>query len=97
MLFQRKKQAITSLILIFTVFLVISFTGCTEKQRKEIKHIKSDLIGLKRTVTLYDNNGKIIKEWKGRFKIEIQGNFLSFIDDNGKEVKISGTVVVQEN
>ncbi len=96
MSFGRKKQAIT-LIVILSFLLIVFITGCTEKQRKEIKHIKSDLIGLKRTVSLYDNNGKIIKQWKGRFKIEIQGNYISFIDDNGKEVKVSGTVIVQEN
>ena len=97
MSFVRKKQAITLIVVILSFLFIVFISGCTEKQRKEIKHIKSDLIGLKRTVSLYDNNGKIIKQWKGRFKIEIQGNYISFIDDNGKEVKVSGTVIVQEN
>jgi len=93
----KKKQVFKLLILSLVIVLFAAFlSGCTEKQRKEIKHIKSDLIGLKRIVKLYDNNGKIIKTWQGRFKIEIQGCFLSFIDNNGKEVKISGTIVVQE-
>ena len=96
MLFQRKLQAFKVMIFIFLFLGILLFAGCTAKQRKELKHVKSDLIGLKRVVILYDNNGKIIKQWKGRFKIELQGNFLSFIDDNGKEVKISGTVLVQE-
>ena len=87
-----KKQV---LIILF-IFCAIFIFSCTEKQRKELKHFKSDIIGLKRVVTLYDCNGKIIKQWKGRFKIEIQGGFISFIDDNGKEVKISGTIIVQE-
>jgi hypothetical protein len=97
MTFMKKKQVFKLLILSLVIVLFAAFlSGCTEKQRKEIKHIKSDLIGLKRIVKLYDNNGKIIKTWQGRFKIEIQGCFLSFIDNNGKEVKISGTIVVQE-
>ena len=97
MIFLRKKQVFRKLIISLFFFLLIFFiTGCTEKQRKELKHFKSDIIGLKRVVTLYDNNGHVIKTWKGRFKIEIQGCFLSFIDNNGKEVKISGTIVVQE-
>ncbi len=87
-----KKQV---LIIIFILCAIFIFS-CTEKQRKELKHFKSDIIGLKRIVTLYDCNGKIIKQWKGRFKIEIQGAYISFIDNNGKEVKISGTIVVQE-
>ncbi len=97
MTFIRKKQVFKFAIIFLILFSFTFFlSGCTEKQRKEIKHLKSDLIGLKRIVILYDNNGKVIKTWKGRFKIEIQGCFLSFIDDNGKEVKISGTIVVQE-
>ena len=76
--------------------LAASLWGCTERQRKNLKHFKSDLIGLKRKVTLYDAQGKVIRQWKGRFKIEIQGNYISFIDDNGKDIKVSGTVVVEE-
>ncbi len=87
-----KKQVLIILFILCAIFIF----SCTEKQRKEIKHLKSDIIGLKRIVTLYDCNGNVIKQWKGRFKIEIQGSFISFIDDNGKEVKISGTIVVQE-
>jgi len=75
---------------------VVSIAACTESQRKGIKHIKSDVVGLKRQVTLYDCEGNAIRHWQGRFKIEIQGAYLSFIDDDGNEVKISGTVVVQE-
>ncbi len=76
--------------------VALSVGGCTERQRKNLKHFKSDLIGLKRKVTLYDGQGRVIRQWQGRFKIEVQGNFISFIDDNGKDIKISGTVVVEE-
>ena len=66
------------------------------KQEKSIKHFKSDIIGIKRKVTLYDCNGNVIRNWEGRFKIEIQGSYISFIDDNGKDIKVSGTLVVEE-
>ena len=92
MIMKLKKQVIIIVLILCAIFIF----SCTEKQKKELKHFKSDIIGLKRTVTLYDCNGKIIKQWKGRFKIEIQGAYISFIDDNGKEVKVSGTIVVQE-
>ena len=86
------------LVISAVLCLVIAFgiPACTEKQRKEIKHIKSDIIGLKRKITLYDMNGRVIREWEGRFKIEIQGGYISFIDEDGKEVKLSGTIVVEE-
>ena len=83
-------------LLIFFLGLLVFVSGCTERQRKNLKHFKSDIIGLKRRVTLYDCNGKVIKSWQGRFKIEVQGSYISFIDDKGKDIKISGTVVVEE-
>ncbi len=84
------------LLLTLALTLSLAATGCTEKQRKGIKHVKSDLIGLKRKVTLYDCNGQVIRTWHGRFKIEVQGTYLSFIDDDGHEIKVGGTVVVEE-
>ncbi len=93
-----KPGSRSGLLFLLCLLLCILFlmSGCTERQRKNIKHMKSDIIGLKRQVTLYDCNGKVIRTWKGRFKIEVQGAYISFIDDNGKDIKISGTVLVEE-
>lgn len=91
---KRILQPITPVLLL--AFILAGVSACTESQRKEIKHIKSDLIGLKRKITLYDANGGVIRTWEGRFKIEIQGAYIAFIDDQGKEIKLSGTVVVEE-
>ncbi len=93
------KKAIVRTVLAAALCLILCFfvfSGCTERQRKGLKHFKSDIIGLKRRVTLYDCNGKPIRQWQGRFKIEIQGSYLSFIDDKGKEIKLSGTIIVEE-
>lgn len=70
--------------------------GCTEDQRKGLKHMKSGLIGLDRKVTLYDCNGQEIRSWQGRFKVEMQGGVASFIDDDGREIKVMGTYVIEE-
>ncbi|MEW6352318.1 MAG: hypothetical protein AB1646_24975 [Thermodesulfobacteriota bacterium] len=70
--------------------------GCTERQRQDYSHWKSDVIGLNRTVTLYDASGKPIRTWKGRFKVEIEGATARFIAD-GKAVIISGPFVIEEN
>ncbi len=83
-------------LLVLLALLLLGLGGCTERQRKNLKHLKSDLIGLKRKVTLYDCNGRPIRTWEGRFKIEVQGAFISFIDDRGKDIKLSGTIVVEE-
>ncbi len=90
-----RSLRLTALVLMLC-FSLAALSGCTERQRKNLKHLKSDIIGLKRRVTLYDCSGKVIRQWEGRFKIEVQGAYLSFIDDNGKDVKVSGTVVVEE-
>ena len=74
---------------------VILCTGCTEKQRLDISHWKSDLIGLKRKITLYSDSGKPIKTWEGRYKVEILGCAARFIDD-GKAIVISGTYTIEE-
>jgi hypothetical protein len=92
----RNRRNSVLFLLILVVFAFVLLGGCTERQRKNIKHLKSDIIGLKRRVTLYDCSGKPIKTWEGRFKVEVQGSFISFIDDNGKDIKVSGTVVVEE-
>lgn len=75
--------------------LLVSVAGCTQKQKQEWSHWKSDIIGLDRTVTLYATDGKKIREWKGRFKVENNGSTARFIAD-GKAVIISGTYVVEE-
>lgn len=85
-----------SIRLSLLLLTAVAIAACTESQRKGIKHIKSDLVGLQRQVTLYDCDGTAIRRWQGRFKIEIQGAYLSFIDDDGNEVKVSGMVVVEE-
>jgi len=84
------------LILLTAAAACLLVVGCTERQRQDISHFKSDLIGLKRTVTLYSADGKPIKEWKGRFKVEVSGGAARFLDDNGKAVIISGTFVIEE-
>mgnify|MGYP001029783076 CR=1 FL=1 len=95
MLFRRLKIKQIVFFIALAIFM-LSLPACTERQKKSIKHLKSDVIGIKRKVTLYDCNGNVIRDWEGRFKIEIQGSYLSFIDDNGKDIKVSGTVVVEE-
>lgn len=75
--------------------LMIILTSCASLQ-KSCRHTQSNIVGLNRIVTLYDVNGKIIKTWEGKFKVEISGGTASFIDENNKEVKISGTYVIEE-
>ncbi len=92
----RKHKIYAIATALFILVMSMSLVSCTERQRKNLKHMKSDIIGLKRKVTLYDCSGNVIRQWEGRFKIEVIGSYVSFIDDQGKDIKVSGTVVVEE-
>jgi hypothetical protein len=83
------------LVLILFVSTLIMCTSCTQKQRQDLSHWKSDLIGLKRSITLYGENGKPIKTWEGRYKVETSGCTARFLHE-GKAIIISGTFVIEE-
>ena len=73
-------------------------TGCGESWERTKKGYESEYGGgLNRTITVYDQNGKTIKEYKG--KVDIQdseyGNKVLF-DLDGKRVVIYNAVVVAE-
>ena len=78
------------------IVLSILFLFSCERFDKKVKHFKSGITGLDRRVTLYTCDGEIIKTWEGNFMIELIGNSASWIDDNNKEVKISGTFIIEE-
>ena len=83
------------LILILLGATLLMCAGCTQKQRQDLSHWKSDLIGIKRTITLYSDNGKPIKSWTGRYKVEVSGCTARFLHD-GKAIIISGTFLMEE-
>lgn len=70
------------------------FVGCGDME-VGVKHIQSSLAGLNRVVTLYSDNGQVIQQWTGKFKVENHGGSCSFIVD-GKTVIVSGTYTVIE-
>jgi len=96
MKFFSNRRTFVLLAALLILFMALSLTSCTERQRKNLKHMKSDIIGLNRKITLYDCSGKVIRQWEGRFKVETVGAYVSFIDDDGRDIKVSGTVVVEE-
>ena len=92
---RNKQLRIAGLVAALLVIAVLA-ASCTEDQRKSFKHMKSGIIGLKRQVTLYSDNGDVIRQWQGRFKIEMAASVATFIDDDGREIKIAGTYVIEE-
>ena len=80
---------------IIIVLSILVLFSC-EKWEKKVKHIKSDLSGLNRKITLFDCDGEVIRSWEGNFRIELIGNSASWIDNDNKDMKISGTFIIEE-
>ena len=89
-------KKIIAMILVLT--MLIMTTGCGESWEREMKNLDSEYSGgLNRTITVFDQNGQAIKQYKG--KVDIQdseyGNKVLF-DLDGKRVVIYNAVVVAE-
>lgn len=92
-----KTKVILVLIGIFAVATLGLYTYFSlPKVQQRISHVKSEAIGLDRTITLYSNDGKPIKTWKGRVQVELEGGAARFVL-HGKAVIISGTYIIEEN
>jgi hypothetical protein len=73
-------------------------TGCGESWERTVKDLDSEYAGgLNRTITVYDQNGQAIKQYKGKVDIRDSeyGNKVLF-DLDGKRVVIYNAVVVAE-
>ncbi len=92
----KKKMIIAGIgiltILLFGLYVYFSLPSVQHR----ISHAESKVIGLNRTITLYSNDGKPIKSWKGRVQVELEGGAARFIAGR-KTVIISGTYVIEEN
>jgi hypothetical protein len=86
-----KKLVLAALLLAYTAIN----TGCAGCSNN-LKHMKSDFVGLKRTITVYSADGTVIKEWKTQAKVEDQGGTCYFLDEDGKAIIISGTFIIEE-
>ena len=71
-------------------------SGCTEGFKRWKKDLSSNYQGgLERTVTVYDYNGKLIKEYSGRMDVENTNGVTKF-DLEGKRVMIKDAIVITE-
>jgi hypothetical protein len=72
----------------------------TESGKRAIKTQESDFKGgIKREIKVYDINGKIIQNFKGKFDIEYDDDRILFDDEKGNRHIIyypTGTVIVDE-
>ncbi|WP_207721971.1 hypothetical protein [Flintibacter hominis] len=73
----------------------------SESGRRALKDQQSNLSGgIERTVSVYDVNGQLIKEYSGKFDIETdRESYILFDDEDGNRHMIyytTGTIIVDE-
>lgn len=74
-------------------------SGC-QRMEKFNKHWESGMVGLNRTISLYDLEGDLLGRWHARTYVEMRRgeSLVAFLDSAGHEVKlVGGIVVVQED
>lgn len=80
--------------------IMMWYFGNTASGKRAIKTQRSDFDdGLKRTISVYDIEGDLIKEYSGKFDIGYDGNKILFDDENNKRHIIyypTGTVIIDE-
>jgi uncharacterized lipoprotein YehR (DUF1307 family) len=82
------------ILIILLAMLVLILVGC-EALNNQVKSIESDVRGLDRVVTLYANDGSVIKRYEGKFTIKTEDGVLIFTHD-GKRIILNGTYIVEE-
>ncbi|HIT89931.1 MAG TPA: hypothetical protein IAC41_05890 [Candidatus Merdenecus merdavium] len=95
----RAKTGIVLAILIVVGIIIWYFFG-TQAGSRSRKTLQSSVTGMERTVTVYDINGEIIKEYKGKFDVQYDESRILFDDEEGKRHVIyytTGTVIIDEN
>ena len=91
------KKAMIIAVTICVVLLGGVFVFNTASIQREIKSWRSEIDdGLKRTVTVYDYNGKEIRHWTGKFDVSESESETYFDDEDGKRVVIHGGIVINE-
>ena len=81
--------------------LFVWYRSTSEGGKRSLKDQESNLSGgIERTVSVYDINGVLIKQYDGKFDIETdRNNYILFDDETGKRHVIyytTGTVIVDE-
>ncbi len=90
------KWIIGSTLFILLVLCCAKATQYVGPVQRFSKKMESELGGgLQRVVTLYDNNGNVIKKWYGKIDLSDTTEIIDFIVD-GRRVIIKGGIVVTE-
>ncbi len=77
--------------------LVFSISGCTEKMKRSIKDVKSNLTGgLNRKIEVYNYGSKPIKVYEGDIDVEFKKGRLLFELDGRRHIISGGIIIIEE-
>jgi hypothetical protein len=83
-------------VIVLAVVIGLGLLASCNSCRQEVKRLKSNSVGIQRTITLFDANGKVIKTWNIDSTYKTAGTGIDFLDEHGKFVAINGTFIVEE-
>ena len=86
--------AIISLVLCVCTAKATEYVGSVKRFTKGVESNWSG--GLKRIVTLYDYNGKVLKQWYGKIDMSESEIETDFIVDGRRVIIHNGIVVIEE-
>ena len=89
---QRKRDEMKNILL---VVLVISLCSC-QMIKNAGRQIVSSTTGISRAITVYSNDGHIIRTWTTKSSINDEGSVICFYDSEGNAIQVSGTVIVEQ-
>ena len=96
---RQLRKPLRGIGLLFILGIAIAaavLSGC-QRLEKAGKNWESANEGLKRTITLYDLEGDVVARWHAKTYVETtRVGIIAFLDSAGKEIKISGGIVVVE-
>jgi len=81
-------------VLVLLVVGMIFLNGCAYLEQG-CSEMKSEMVKLDRTITLYANDGSVMRVWDGKIFVDADGSDIRFMY-NGKAVRISGTYIIEE-
>ena len=90
---------IGAVLTLITFFVMLWYHNNTESGKRALKTQESELHALSRVVTVYDVDGHVVKEYKGKFDIDYNDNRIIFDDENGLRHIIflkTGAVTIDE-
>lgn len=90
-----KFKRVLAVLLIVVMMFVLA--GCTQSAKRNFKSLESNWgVGLNRTLTVYDYNGNVLKQYKGKFDVKESESKVLFDMENGKRVIIYNAIVINE-